>query len=85
MIPSVLLRAKLSALTSPSPSELEAIPGGRSSDDGCGGLLKYPGHHLQAPLCPYVHCYMHLATRRILLASCTRNPSEIWICQQAQP
>ena len=28
--------------------------------------------------------YMHLATRRILLASCTSNPSEAWMSQQAR-
>jgi transposase InsO family protein len=32
----------------------------------------------------YVLIYMHLATRRILLASCTSNPSEAWMSQQAR-
>jgi putative transposase len=32
----------------------------------------------------YVFIYMHLATRRILLASCTSNPSEAWMSQQAR-
>jgi putative transposase len=32
----------------------------------------------------YVLIYMHLATRRILLASCTAEPNEAWITQQAR-
>jgi putative transposase len=32
----------------------------------------------------YVLVYMHLATRRILLANCTSNPSEAWMAQQAR-
>ena len=32
----------------------------------------------------YVLIYMHLATRRILLASCTANPNEVWVAQQAR-
>ncbi|HVS47980.1 MAG TPA: integrase core domain-containing protein [Candidatus Dormibacteraeota bacterium] len=32
----------------------------------------------------YVLIYMHLATRRILLASCTANPNEAWVTQQAR-
>ncbi|HEX2679692.1 MAG TPA: helix-turn-helix domain-containing protein, partial [Candidatus Dormibacteraeota bacterium] len=32
----------------------------------------------------YVLVYMHLATRQILLAACTRNPKEAWMTQQAR-
>jgi len=32
----------------------------------------------------YVLIYMHLATRRILLVSCTANPTEAWVTQQAR-
>lgn len=32
----------------------------------------------------YVLIYMHLATRRILLAGCTANPNEAWMTQQAR-
>lgn len=32
----------------------------------------------------YVLIYMHLATRRILLARCTAEPSEAWVAQQAR-
>lgn len=32
----------------------------------------------------YVLIYMHLATRRILLAACTANPNEAWMAQQAR-
>jgi putative transposase len=32
----------------------------------------------------YVLIYMHLATRRILLAACTANPNEAWVTQQAR-
>ena len=32
----------------------------------------------------YVLIYMHLATRRILLVSCTANPNEAWVEQQAR-
>src|SRR6266536_4973041 len=32
----------------------------------------------------YVLIYMHLATRRILLVSCTANPNEAWMAQQAR-
>ena len=32
----------------------------------------------------YVLIYMHLATRRVLLAACTANPNEAWIAQQAR-
>ena len=32
----------------------------------------------------YVLIYMHLATRRILLAACTANPNEVWMAQQAR-
>jgi putative transposase len=32
----------------------------------------------------YVLTYVHLATRRILLASSTSNPSEAWMSQQAR-
>ena len=32
----------------------------------------------------YVLIYMHLATRRILLASCTANPNKAWMAQQAR-
>jgi putative transposase len=31
----------------------------------------------------YVLIYMHLATRRILLAACTSHPNEAWVTQQA--
>ena len=32
----------------------------------------------------YVLIYMHLATRRVLLASCTAKPNEEWVTQQAR-
>src|SRR5437867_8490369 len=32
----------------------------------------------------YVLIYMHLATRRVLLAACTANPNETWMAQQAR-
>jgi putative transposase len=32
----------------------------------------------------YVLIYMHLATRRVLLASCTAKPNEAWVTQQAR-
>jgi len=32
----------------------------------------------------YVLIYMHLATRRVLLASCTTEPNEDWVTQQAR-
>ena len=32
----------------------------------------------------YVLIYMHLATRRVLLAACTANPNEAWMAQQAR-
>ena len=32
----------------------------------------------------YVLIYMHLATRRVLLASCTTEPNEAWVTQQAR-
>jgi hypothetical protein len=32
----------------------------------------------------YVLVYMHLVTRRILLASCTAEPTESWVAQQAR-
>ena len=32
----------------------------------------------------YVLIYMHLATRRILVASCTANPNEAWMAQQSR-
>ena len=32
----------------------------------------------------YVLIYMHMATRRILLASCTAEPNEAWLAQQAR-
>ncbi|HEX2681424.1 MAG TPA: integrase core domain-containing protein [Candidatus Dormibacteraeota bacterium] len=32
----------------------------------------------------YVLIYMHLATRRILLAACTSNPNQAWVTQQAR-
>jgi transposase InsO family protein len=32
----------------------------------------------------YVLVYIHLATRRVLLASCTAEPSEAWVTQQAR-
>jgi transposase InsO family protein len=32
----------------------------------------------------YVLVFMHLATRRILLASCTAEPTESWVTQQAR-
>ncbi|TMF35400.1 MAG: integrase [Chloroflexi bacterium] len=32
----------------------------------------------------YVLINMHVATRRILLASCTANPNEVWVTQQAR-
>jgi hypothetical protein len=32
----------------------------------------------------YVLFYMHLATRRVLLGSCTAEPNEAWITQQAR-
>ena len=31
----------------------------------------------------YVLIYMHLASRRVLLAACTANPNETWMTQQA--
>lgn len=32
----------------------------------------------------YVLIYVHLATRRVLLASCTSEPNEAWVAQQAR-
>lgn len=32
----------------------------------------------------YVLIYMHLASRRVLLAACTANPNEAWMTQQAR-
>jgi hypothetical protein len=32
----------------------------------------------------YALIYMHLATRRVLLAACTANPNEAWIAQHAR-
>jgi putative transposase len=32
----------------------------------------------------YVLIYIHLATRRILLAGCTANPNEVWVTHQAR-
>jgi transposase InsO family protein len=32
----------------------------------------------------YVLIYMHLAARRVLLASCTTEPNEVWVTQQAR-
>lgn len=32
----------------------------------------------------YVLIYLHLATRRVLLASCTSEPNEAWVTQQAR-
>ena len=32
----------------------------------------------------YVLIYMHLATRRVLLAACMANPNEAWMAQQAR-
>jgi hypothetical protein len=32
----------------------------------------------------YVLIYVHLATRRVLLAACTANPNEAWMAQQAR-
>src|SRR6266566_1537230 len=32
----------------------------------------------------YVLIYMHLASRRILIASCTSEPNEAWVTQQAR-
>ena len=32
----------------------------------------------------YVLIYMHLATRRVLLASCTTEPNQAWVTQQAR-
>jgi hypothetical protein len=32
----------------------------------------------------YVLIYMHLATRRVLLASCTAEPNEVWVMQQVR-
>lgn len=32
----------------------------------------------------YVLIYMHLATRRVLLAACTANPNQAWVTQQAR-
>jgi transposase InsO family protein len=32
----------------------------------------------------YVLIYVHLATRRVLLASCTAEPNEAWVTQQAR-
>ena len=32
----------------------------------------------------YVLIYVHLATRRVLAASCTEKPSQDWVTQQAQ-
>ncbi len=32
----------------------------------------------------YVLIYMHLATRRVLLASCTTEPNEVWVTQQSR-
>ena len=32
----------------------------------------------------YVLIYVHLATRRVLLASCTAEPNQVWVTQQAR-
>src|SRR6266700_1277849 len=68
-----------STLRSPSQAELEAVPGGSSPDPG-GGRLPQRRHRLRL----YVLIYMHLTTRRVLLAACTANPNEAWMAQQAR-
>src|SRR2546428_1156916 len=70
-----------STLRSPSQAELEAVPGGSSPDPGGGRLPRVDTVFFKRL---YVLIYMHLATRRVLLAACTANPNEAWMAQQAR-